>query len=43
MTDEGDPKEGQLPDTDKLRRFSLGVGVALLIYVLACGEFGDSV
>jgi hypothetical protein len=32
-----------LPDTTKLRRFALGVGVALLIYVLAGGEFGDSV
>jgi hypothetical protein len=36
-------KEGHLPDTDKLRRFSLGLGIALLIYVLACGELGDNV
>ena len=35
-------KAGQLPDTEKLRRFSLGVGIALLIYVFAGGEFGDS-
>jgi|CXWL01.1.fsa_nt_gi hypothetical protein len=31
-----------LPDTDKLRRFSLGVGVALLIYAVAGGHIGQS-
>lgn len=43
-----DPKEDTesdrvLPDATKLRRFALGVGVALLIYVLAGGKFGHSV
>lgn len=41
--DHKEETENGLPDTGKLRRFSLGVGVALIIYTLAGGEFGDSV
>nr|WP_281720585.1 hypothetical protein [Nitrosomonas nitrosa] len=34
-------REKGLPDTDKLRRFSLSVGMALLLYTLAGGQFED--
>ena len=45
MTEEhkDEPGERNLPDAEKLRRFSLSVGVALLIYVLAGGQFGQTV
>ena len=36
-------QDRRFPDIDKLRRFSLGVGIALLIYVFAGGKFGDHV